>query len=406
MKKTILISTLLLMSMFVYGCSSDASENTTESIDVTKTEEDTVETVIEGEAVGVQAIKNLGEDYLQGNNEGYYMFFSPETNGNGIMDSDGEVIIEPTYFYIEYTDGLFLATDAPATEWYFLNIDGTLAFNNVDGYKISNTAGFNDGLAIVTLMDSETQEFVKEAVIDKTGNILIQNDEVEGVYTKVDDTYVFSNTYTSVSLGNYDYITHVYSEDGTELNLADFENYDGDDIYEFEDIYFQQDPNTLNFAVYDIESEKNISDFDIVSGTYGSIGDTDKIGDNYVVTKFDGENFSRVLMDGEGNTVFDIEANYPTAGTYFECDDKLLINLEEGNASVVLDENGTLIKELPFICDFVEDYGTYYGDVGLGIINSDFEVVTVRYYNYIGKVVDGSCLVSADGILYKLTFYN
>ncbi len=404
MKKFILVSSLLLMSMFAYGCGSETETDEAETTEVTDTTEvETEKIASENEAFTVEEIRDLGEDCVVSDNDGYYMFYSKESNANGIMDSDGNVVIEPEYFYIEYTDGLYFVME-DGTYMYFLNPDGTVAFDTVDGYKIGFSSGFDDGLAIVRLMDEANPDFAKEVVVDKKGNIVIQNDEPEGMYTKIDDTYVFANNYSTVSLSNYNEITHVYSEEGTELSLSDFENYDGDDIFEFEDIYLQQDPNTLCYAIYDIESGKAISEFNLTSGNFGSIGDREKIGDNYIVTKIIGDSFSRVLIDSKGNTVFDIDATYPEAGTYFECNDKLLINLTDGNKSVLLDENGTLVKELNFICNTVDDYGIYHGDDGgYGIVDSDFNTVTDTRFDSLGNIVDGSCLAVVDGVLNKLT---
>ncbi len=322
----------------------------------------------------------------------------------GALDSDGNIIIEPTYDYLSYGDGLL--TDAYALEdgtihYSYLNLDETVAIETVDGAKITVAQDFENGYALVTLADeigADRHFGDYSCVIDKTGKVVVKASSKDTKVVINEDDLIVESTEDGK-------IVNIYNLDGTKASedVYNKENYNNDNIYEIDGIYIIKDTaDTKNesYAIYDNVNKKAITDY--IYLYYGP----SKVGNNYLVHKVsEVENeYNYVIIDNKGNEVFQVSENYKDFYYPEIHGDDLILTLTNGGV-IVLNENGTVHKEL----DYEMVYGLIKSDFlicrkeeKIGVLDADYNEVVEPIYDNFGAIYDNKGLLTKDGMLYKL----
>ncbi len=392
MKKYIAIMALGL-SLVITSCGNEQPEETTE--------------ITEPSSSKTYALTEVGEfegTRLDRNYEGITIFaVEGEQDLYGALDSDGNVVLEPQEAYLSYGDGLLTMArenEEGAIRYSYADIEGTPVIEMVEGVEIVDGTDFEDGYALVTLNNElgEGRNFGSYSyLINKDGEVIIQAQSKDTALVR-DGDYI-------LELGGETGIVEIYNLDGSKADKEVFEdeNYDADNVYESDGIYFirdEEDNVNYSYAIYDNESEKAVTDY--VYTFY----EPAKVGDNYLVTKIS-ENPNEpnyVLIDNMGNEVFQISETYKNIMYPDIVNDKIIINPYEGDA-IVLDENGNVYKETTY--DVID--GLIGSDIMLcaegeylGLLDSEFNPIVEPIYDDVVNAYDDKALLLKDGILYKV----
>lgn len=323
----------------------------------------------------------------------------------GALDSDGNVIIEPQYDYLSYGDGVFTISNTTEDYSYYYtyaNLDGKTIIENVEGVAIIDAQDFEKGLALVTLEDDfGAGRYLGDYTyaIDKTGKIVISaTSENSSLYFNEDKDLMFEYNRDGE-------IVNIYNLDGTKASEEVFneENYNGDNIYEVDGIYYIKDTtDTVNdsYAIYDNESKTALTEYIYLYSA------PEKLGNNYLVYKVtDSETgYNYVIIDNKGNEVYQVSENYNEISYPEVFNDKLILNFVNDKA-IVLDENGNVYKETNY--DMI--YGSYGEEtVGcmldnqVGYLDADFNEMVEPKYDEFTNINNGKGFVVSDGVIYKV----
>ncbi len=360
----------------------EKAENSTETIETEIVEFDAN---IEQFKDGLIVFYNTGDSYLY-----------------GLMDINGNVLMEPMYEYLAIGDEYILETEVSNNQEYvkhrYLNTDGHVVIEKVDGYEITDGEAFKDGYALVTL-NKEEQKAHKYgdycALIDKSGKIVVEAKEHSTYLTRQGD-------YIIEKASDFE-IIKIYNLDGTPVDDSVYleENYNNDNIFEINDLYIfknLEDINYKSYGLYDNENKKELKAYDY------NYYDPLRVGDNYIVVKLNEDGLSYfVLIDGKGKEIFNISEKY--VGCYYPqvINDKIVISYPEED-TILLNSDGSVYKETEY-----GTLGTEDNEVQTYVVNSktgfmkDFEKLTEPIYD--GTRIDGDVAIGVrDGKLYRLEF--
>lgn len=325
------------------------------------------------------------------------LIYSTE-NGSGVLDSDGNTVLEPKYGYLEYGDGLFLQQangDNSTIVWSYLDEEGKPFIEEVNGLKIIDGTVFKNGYAAVTLGDAEISKrsFGEySTIIDKSGNIIIEAEGETNYLSIIEaENVVFEYNEDSEIVGAYNLDGTLASDD-----ILLEENYNGDNIYEVDGLYIIKDVEdeiNQSYALYDNVNKTEITGYDYLY--YDPI----KVGDNYIVDK-PSENigdYNFVIIDSQGNEILKLSETYNYFGYPFVYEDKIILSIEGG--SIVLNPDGSVYKQTDF--DTIYDSSAYGVGNKIGF-TKDYEKVTEPIYDDFVPAEDNIAFGARDGKLYRI----
>ncbi len=392
-KKLLLPISAILLTLALTSCGNTA-ETTTQPETETTTEE-TSTTELE--------VKELGEfNYkLSSGSEDIVTFTDPETGLVGYMDYDGNILSEPQYFHVGYSDGMLLLTDSETLQETFQSLDGSTSFDTVDGKKIAGANYFINGYTTVRLVDVNAGESVEndyDTLIDKQGNVVLE--------TNIPNTHL--NCAENGDIVLYDEngkVLTAYKPDLTEMTpeeLASNENYDNDDIIQIGELYVQKADGGPYTNLYNNETGESASDTTLLATVQ-------QVGDNYVYVSDNDPNFTYTVVDKYANELAVLDCNLDPLERDLVLtivDDKIILLNDEFKARV-FDSNGNLIKETNY--DNIYQIDNYpdliYCKVGdkIGVLDKDFNEVIPPEYDSISYVSDNKVLAVKDNTLYQFT---
>ncbi len=408
--KTILV---LIVSVILGSCTSEEEVKTNQEID----------NVSSNQTYEIIELKEI-EYTILSDSDGIYTI-QDINNNEGLIDVNGEVLFEPVYDTIYYTDGIVVAKDSEVLDYYCMDLDGNILFETIDGQKFSNVNNFEDGYAIVELNDG------RECVIDKEGKLLLQDSrenytfhyEANGVFSlwrSLDYSSSFSGNENEPDDSKY------LKVDGTEATIKDINEdfpteYFGENIYWHNGIFFEYDPETSGSAVLDPETKKPITEYIYSFSNASYIGDNILVYKEYAITF----NYAACLLKKDGELILDFstvenfdevlsdisKVNDYLIHSYFSNSDEKMLD--------IYDSNGKFIKTLEN-CSSLEptEDGVYKtkvshltrdsnGDlvdiVEYSYLDSDFNEIIPTNNEYVGDINNGKSLIFNDGKLYQLS---
>lgn len=401
MKKNIIkIGLVLGLTFMLAGCG-----NKTENVENAENTENNATTDAENkeESKTTYEVKELGEyEYeLYLTYDDLYIINDKDLNF-GCMNTKGEVIVEPQYEGLSYGDGV-LTIRKPQGEginayYYYADLDGTPIIEEVDGKKIVFAQDFKDGYALVTLeVPNEVASYVTNVVINKKGEVVYRRELDES-----GDVGVFRDEYDGniVDLK----FNKIFNSDMTELaesEKAKLENYNNDDIYQRGEVYYKVNENGER-AIYDINERKEISKY------RAEAYDTLKIGDNYAIFPFEGDDTMCVqIIDAKGNIVKDLAEGYESILQPMADGDKLVLIFADGKKVVVLDQNGEVYKQtnLDYVSKTLNGTRISYvssGETSLnGYLDEEYNEILPAEYEKIGGIHSGVGVMQNGNMFYQ-----
>ncbi len=394
-KKIILPISALLLTLALTSCG-----NTTDTASQPETQTTTEETATTTEP----QIKELGEfNYtLSSGTEDIVTFTDPETGLVGYMDYDGNILSEPKYFHVGYSDGMLLLCDSETFLYTIQSLDGSTSFDTVNGKKIAGVNYFVNGYTSVLLINGNTtEELIQndyDTLIDKQGNVVLE--------TNTPNTYLICNENGNIELFDENAnILKVFKPDLTEMTaeeLASNENYDNDDIIQIGELYVQKADSGPYTNLYNNETGESASDTTLIDSIQ-------QVGDNYVYVSNAYPNFRYVVVDKDANelAVLDCNLNPLERDLVLTVVDDKIILLDENFKARVFDSTGNLIKETNYdnIYQINDNSDLIYCKVGdkLGALDKDFNEILAPEYDSISYISDNKILAVKDNKLFQIT---
>ncbi len=390
-KKLILPISTIILALTLASC-SDTPDTTTQPETQT-----TTQTTTEAPAPTEIEVKELGEfNYILENGfEDIVTFIDPETRLVGYMDYDGNILSEPKYFYVGYSDGMLLLSEPETTLYTIQSLDGTTSFDTVDGKKIDGTNYFKNGYTTVTLQDVNDGY---STVIDKQGNVVLE-------------TKIPNNRFDIDEAGNFvlsdenGKVLKVYKPDLTEMTaeeLASNENYDNDDVVQIGELYVQKANGGPYSNLYNNETGESASNTTLISSIQ-------QAGNNYVYVSDEDPNFIYTVVDKDANelAVLDCNLNPLERDLVLTTTTDNIILLNDEFKARVFDSTGNLIKETNYdkIYQLSDKPDLIYCHIGdkVGALDKDFNEIIAPEYDNISYLSDNKILAVKDNTLFQFT---
>ncbi len=412
--KKFLIPMMIALPLVLVGCDDD--ENFIQEVqeDIQDTKEDFQEdvqevkedlnintngsTTIRGNGYEITEIGNIGNSSIISDNDGYYVV-SDENGTFGLMDNNGNMLFSGVT-NLTYNDGFAVVSDDGGKTYYYADVNGNKLIDKVNGKSIGVANPFDGAYAIVELYNDDGTVAPRNCVIDAQGNVVLESTEDNKYFVEIED-----GAYVLTDSENVGEIYGIYSANGTQITaeqLDDPENYDGDNIYESEDLYFIKDDASGLYALYDFTTNSATTDY--IFSDYNA----EEIEDNYLVSVNVNGNNNTCLIDYKGKVLTDITAEYPDALYPNIIEDRIVLNSTNGGKTILLNRNGKVADKTDF--DSInETYdGETYGQVDgkYVYLKENFKPLTDDYYDYVGNVENNTSLLVKDGILYKYTEFE
>ncbi len=318
----------------------------------------------------------------------------------GYLNNKGEILAKPQFSTVSYGDGLVTINpviDSSEPYYYYAELDGTPVIEDVEGKKIITAGDFKDGYAIVELENQgNSNSYLPNTVIDKQGNIVISVEAVDTFISRdKEGRFIVYNT-------NSEFI-EAYNEDGSKIpesDLANIENYDGDDIIEENGLYITTD-NEFKSAIYDINKDEVISEYRLMAYPIS------KVGENYFIAPIVDDKIKIQIIDSTGNLVKDLTTEYGNINNPVVVGDKIILNFKDEKNAIILDENGEVYKETNASYVFQTLEGTTIcmvnnqGTNQYGYMDHDFNVILKPEYDNVSSIYNGVGVMQKGNKFYQ-----
>ncbi len=393
MKRKSIVILSLVLSVALISCGNNA-----ESKEVTEPEaqlENTQEPKLEE---AKYTFEEIGEsEYKICINFGEIIAVANSDNLLGGMDSDGDIVYEPKYSWFTYSDDMLTLkdySDSGIGKKYYQSLDGKVTIDSVNGLSIGIHEDFKNGYAVVCLEDSNGEYQDTYKIIDKQGNVVLENDKADAFYTRSGDGNVYLTDSFLVYEGYKKDLTPMTEEEISEdmsINIGKIINADG--LY----VIRKQEENTS--ALYDKETKQAITDYNILV-------EPRKVGNNYILAKQEAsepEPYWYIINDKYEN-VAKLDFDFIYTNTPEVIKDKIVLIYEGGDKATILDDNGNVFKETSY--DYIYEIGavTYcVVDDKIGILDDEFNEVVAPEYDNITEFIDGVGYAQKGDMMYKVT---
>ncbi len=355
--------------------------------------------------------------------EGYELGYNIDNNDDiyqivdrnekvGFINSNGDIVVKPQYDYAYQYGDIIIVSDEEYS--YFVNFDGDVVLDNINGRKMARAVGLNDEYFIVGLYNNDGSEEKKNYIIDSKGNIKYETEENYGIGISIDDPnicYVVSmdsyfNSYDKVEFINYD--GSPVPESDVEKYTDMFNNYMTYNKTFPDGTYFvaegKDEPGYDRAAIADKYTGELVTGYDFRAITIKAVGE------NFVVEKFDEEgNLRLCVIDSKGNVIKVIEDEqvYHSNSSLGEYVSVSYFN-EKAN---ILDQNGNLVKQTDYDRVYKNLNGTIiivddgdneeYDDSTYGFLSEDLEEMLPPEYDEFTEIYNNTALVVKDNKLYR-----
>ncbi len=421
--KKYFIPMMIALPLVLVGCDDDESLMQEIQEDIQDTKEDIQEEVddvkedlnintngsttngstIKGNGYEITEIGSLGDKDIVYDNDGYYDVLYSD-GSYGLMDSNGNILFDGVDSF-SFEDGIAVIENSDDT-YYYVDSNGKMLFDKVDGKSIAKADTFDDPYTLVELNNEDGSTIPRNYVIDRKGNVLLES-PADGQYFAEVETgkYVLIDGDLSGDFSTID----LYSVNGaliTPEQLDDpdnYENFDGDNIFETEDLYFIKDDATGYYAIYDVFSNQAITDY-VFETTYA-----EEIEDNYLAYVIIDGASNTCLVDTKGNIILNFTKEYAEYQFPSVVNERIILSSGDTDKSLILDRNGKVVGEVDFSYVYENESGEIVGrtsDMKLVYLNDNFKPITDTYYDYVGSIENNTSLLVNDGILYKYTEFE
>lgn len=396
------ISLVLSLGLATVLVSCGTSGETNENPSVT-TEQETVESKEEPKIeVAPYTVEEMGEfNYSVQVNYGDIITIMDENQLIGYMDADGNILCEPKYERVGYSDGMLTLedpSDSGMGKSYYQSLDGKVVIDQVNGQGIAHTENFSNGYAKIDLLDSDGEYEGTDKIIDKQGNVVLETDIPNAFYHRDEDgNFILRD----LDKGK---IYEVYKKDLTPMSaeeISENEDLDGDDVVYADGLYVVQEYGYNATALYDKEKEQVITDYKVYVAPR-------KIGENYLLAKQDAndEDAYWYIINDKYENLAKLDYDFDFAYTPDIINNKIVLHYEDGSSPKILDELGNIYKETNY--DGIYAIGAnndvyFVVDNKTGMLNKDFNEVIPAEYESNTEIVDGVGFATKGNVLYKIT---